>query len=114
MLTPWSEMPQVGDNLNIRLDQLDALQLDREACVSALPNLRPPPAASETSVEQTPIQSVTVAPPPAPGTTPLMPPPPPPPSAAAPPLPTGLNVAQVANGPPPAGPEEIRVRCTGQ
>jgi hypothetical protein len=117
MLTPWADALLVGENISIRLDQLGALQLERDACISQLPNLRPPAATGEGEPvrDAAPATGMTAAPPLPAAPVPAQQPPPSPIPTPLPPVsatpPSGVNTADVAPGGPPAGPEEIRVRC---
>jgi hypothetical protein len=115
MLTAWADAPLVGDDIHIGLDQLGALQLERDACIQQLPNLRPPAAMSQPVGDASNATGMTAVPSPSPAPPPSLTPAPVPPAAAPATLPAaGLNTAQVASSGPPAGPEEIRVRCVGQ
>jgi hypothetical protein len=134
MLTPWADALLVGESegrqVSIRVDQLGALQREREACIQELPDLwpmlRPQVAEATPSNEQIADaahdagMSLVAQPPPStlarPPSTPL---PPVPSTSALPPsggptLPSAVNTASVAPEGPPAGPEEIRVRCAAK
>jgi hypothetical protein len=124
MLMPWGDEFVVGvsehGQATIAEADLHALTLDRDACMGALDDrfdaLHPQEPASqdidEGDDQATPPPPAPATPPgqspPAPMSTPMTMPLPPAPSATPPP---GTNTAVAPVGPPPAHPEELRVRC---
>jgi hypothetical protein len=119
LLIPWGDDLVVGSNgqsqVSITLAQLTALQKPRNACVAELPDLslvlnpaQPAASGSDANAASSAADGGAMLPAvpsatPAAGPTPVTPP-------SAPSTPAS-NPSGASSGPPPAGPEEVRVRC---
>lgn len=127
MLIPWGDQLVVGINnrtgasVSIAQSQISSLTKPRDVCMSELPDLfdklyppepqqppsEPAPAAAGSGASTTPHGAPL--PPAGSAASPMSPPALP--SAPPPLMPAQMNAATSTATPPPAGPEEVRVRC---
>ncbi|HKP59821.1 MAG TPA: hypothetical protein VJV78_24020 [Polyangiales bacterium] len=128
MLIPWGDKLVVGKNshkgnsVSIDQSQIASLTKPRDECMSELPDLfdelyppQPPPeppsepasSAAGSGASTTPHGQPL--PPAGSAASPMTPPPLP--STPPPLMPAQMNTATRTATPPPAGPEEVRVRC---